>query len=148
MVETGSDFLSGDLISASKACRSPVANYFVFDFSRGRGLVLHERRSTSVSVAARSIAPPPHGGTSGLGAELPGARHPRPDFSAAAQAARQSRAERRKVFCDCRCFGNCQRPFLARQSHQHHHPTLAASKRPQEKPFGGLAAEWFFLRAF
>src|ERR1017187_7647101 len=142
MVETGSDFLSGDLISASKACRSPVANYFVFDFSRGRGLVLHERRSTSVSVAARSIAPPPHGGTSGLGAELPGARHSGSDFGAAAQAARQSRAERCKVFCDCRCSGNSQRPFLARQSHQHHKPAFAAPKRPQEKPFCEWLTEW------
>ena len=50
--------------------------------------------------------------------------------------------EQHQVFCDCRCFGNGQRTGLARQSHQHHQPALAAPKRPRKKPFCKLVAEW------
>lgn len=114
----------------------------LFKFKLFRRLILHERRSVSVSVIAGTTARPPHVGASRLGAELPATRHSRADFGAAAQAARQSRAKQHEVFCDCRCFGNCQRSFLACKSHEYNQPALAASEQPQKKPFCGLAAEW------
>ena len=85
----------------------------------------------------------PHGGASGLGPELPGARHSGPDFSTAAQAAaRQSFAQRRrKVFCHGGRSGTCQRPFLAGQNDNGHQPALAKAER-QKTPF----CEWFTER--
>jgi len=44
-----------------------------FDWALLPSLFAESRRSTTVLVAARSIAAPPHGGASGLGAELPAA---------------------------------------------------------------------------
>lgn len=114
----------------------------LFAFRRVARLMLHERRSASVFAAPGPVARPPDGGASGLGAELPAARHSRAGQRPVAQTARQFLAKFHQVFCDGGRVGNDQRPFLARQSQQHHLPALATPERPQKEPFGGLAAEW------
>src|SRR5665213_551158 len=96
--------------------------------------VAYERRSTPLPVAPGTTARPPHGGASGLGVELPATRHSRAGRGAAAQAARQPFAKQHQVFCNGGRFRNYERPRLARQSHQHHLPALAKTKRPQKRP--------------
>ncbi len=89
-------------------------------------LDLHERRSASVPVAVGGVARPPHGGASGLGAELPTARYSRAGQCPVAQAARQPLAQFHQVFRHGGRAGNDERPRLAGQSQQHHLPALAA----------------------
>src|SRR5688572_7578662 len=91
-------------------------------------LMLRERRSTSVLVAAGAASRAPHRPAGGVGAQLPASRRSDSRSLPSFEAAWESRSKRDQIFCDWRCPRTHERSWLAGQSHQHDQPTLAAAE--------------------
>ena len=112
----------------------PTWSGWVASKARVNGERFCERRATSISGAAWATSGAAHCGAGCLAAWLPASRRADTGVVSAAQAARQSAAKRRQVFCNGRARRIDERAELADAGHDCHQPTLAPEKRALQTP--------------